>query len=50
MKSKGKLTSGIKIIALASLVIILVASHGMTQNNPLIGLFPEGTVLHANVN
>lgn len=46
----GKPTSGAKIIALASLVIVLNLSHGIAQTNPVIRLFPEGTVLRENVN
>ena len=31
------------------LIILFVVSHGFAQTNPVIDVFPNGTVLHGNI-
>src|SRR6188508_1323144 len=38
-----------KNYTLCFIVLVLFLTKGFSQNNPVIGLFPQGTVLHGNI-
>lgn len=38
-----------KVIFQFIFLLLLIASHGFSQTNPVVNLFPQGTVLHGNV-
>jgi acetyl esterase/lipase len=38
-----------KKLCIQLLVLVLTSGYGLSQTNPVIGAFPEGTILHGNI-